>query len=252
MGRTERAPMRSALITGATRGIGRGIALHLAAQGFGLTVTARRDAELETLTGELRTTGSPTVVHLAADMADRAALADLADLHGRTFGSMSALVLNAGVGTAGPLATAKPPRVDRTMAVNFLAPLLMVQQSLPLLRIGADQDPERGAKIIGLSSITGVYAEAGLAAYGASKAALISLLETVNAEESVHGVSATAIAPGYVDTDMSAWTTDTIPADEMITVADVVRIVDMVLGLSRRAVIDRVVVGRAGSGGHRA
>jgi len=244
--------MRSALVTGASRGIGRGIAVHLAAQGFGLTVTARGGAELEELATELRTAGSPSVVHLAVDMADRDALPELVGLHGRTFGSMSALVLNAGVGTAGDVATTLLDRVDKTLSVNFLSPLVLIQQSLPLLHAGASQDPERGAKIVGLSSITGVYAEPGLAAYGASKAALMSLLDTVNAEESDRGVSATAIAPAFVATDMSAWTTDTVPADTMITVDDVVRVVDMVLGLSRNAVISRVVVGRAGSGGYRA
>jgi len=240
--------MRSALVTGASRGIGRGIAVHLAAQVFGLTVTARGGAELE----ELRTAGSPSVVHLAVDMADRDALPELVGLQGRTFGSMSALVLNAGVGTAGDVATTRLDRVDKTLSVNFLSPLVLIQQSLPLLHAGASQDPERGAKIVGLSSITGVYAEPGLAAYGASKAALMSLLDTVNAEESDRGVSATAIAPAFVATDMSAWTTDTVPADTTITVDEVVRVVDMVLGLSRNAVISRVVIGRAGSGGYRA
>jgi len=106
--------MRSALVTGASRGIGRGIAVHLAAQGFGLTVTARGGAELEELATELRTAGSPSVVHLAVDMADRDALPELVGLHGRTFGSMSALVLNAGVGTAGDVATTLLDRVDKT------------------------------------------------------------------------------------------------------------------------------------------
>jgi len=226
--------------------------VQLAAQGFGLTVTARGGAELENLATELRAVGSPSVIHLAVDMADREALPELVALHGRTFGSMSALVLNAGVGTAGDVATTRLDRVDKTLSVNFLSPLVLVQQSLPLLHEGASRDPERGAKIVGLSSITAVYAEPGLGAYGASKAALMSLLDTVNSEQSERGVSATAIAPAFVDTDMSAWTTDAVPAHTMITVADVVRVVDMVLGLSRNAVISRVVVGRAGSGGYRA
>ena len=78
----------------------------------------------------------------------------------------------------------------------------------------ATADRKRGARVIALASITGVYAEPGLAVYGASKAALISLMETLNAEESANGVMATAIAPAYVATDMSAWTADTIPAND--------------------------------------
>jgi 3-oxoacyl-[acyl-carrier protein] reductase len=81
--------------------------------------------------------------------------------------------------------------------------MALVQQSLPLLREAANHDSRTGAKVIGLASITGVYVEAGLGIYGATKAALLSLIETVNLEESGNGVTATAIAPAYVDTDMS-------------------------------------------------
>lgn len=201
---------------------------------------------------ELRAAGAPSVAHHAADAAERDALPELVDVHDRTFGYLSALVLNAGVGTMSTVASTRLDRVDKTMSVNFTSPLVLLKHALPLLHEGAARDLERGAKIVATSSITGVYAEAGLAAYGASKAALMSLLETVNAEESGHGVSATAIAPAFVDTDMSAWTTDAVPADTMITVDDIVRVVDMVLGLSRNAVINRVVVGQAGTGGYRA
>jgi 3-oxoacyl-[acyl-carrier protein] reductase len=127
-----------------------------------------------------------------------------------------------------------------------------VQRSLPLLRAAAAADPERGAKVIALASITGVYAEPGLAVYGATKAALISFMETLNAEESAHGVTATAIAPGYVDTDMSAWVTDTIPAHAMIPVADVVAVADMLLSLSPRTAIPTIVMARSGTNGYRA
>jgi short-subunit dehydrogenase len=105
---------------------------------------------------------------------------------------------------------------------------------------------------VALASITGVYAEAGLAVYGATKAALISLTETLNVEESGNGVSATALAPAYVDTDMSAWIHDTIPPEAMIEVNDIVELVDALLRLSSRAVVPKIVVGRAGTDGYRA
>jgi len=91
-----------------------------------------------------------------------------------------------------------------------------------------------------------------LAVYGATKAALISLVETFNAEESGAGVSATAIAPGYVDTDMAAWTHDSIPADTMIKVGDIIEIVDMLLRISAAAVVPSMVISRAGTDGWRA
>lgn len=73
---------------------------------------------------------------------------------------------------------------------------MLVQALLPVLRATAAECPEQGAKIIALSSITGVYPESGLAAYGASKAALIALCKSVNVEVSAAGVTATAICPG--------------------------------------------------------
>lgn len=127
-----------------------------------------------------------------------------------------------------------------------------LQNSLPLLRAGAAADPARGAKIVALASITGVYAERGLAVYGATKAALISLVQTLNAEESANGISATSIAPAFVDTDMSAWTHDAIPPSEMLEVNDIVEMTDAILRLSARAVVGNIVMTRAGTDGYRA
>lgn len=239
--------LRSALVSGASRGIGRATAVHLAEQGYGLTITSRRESDLDQLVPVLLDAGAAQVVRAAADMADHSTLQPLVDLHGETFGTMSALVVNAGVGTAGEVATFPTHRLHKTLDVNLIAPFVLVQAALPLLRQWAAVEP-RGAKIVALSSITGVYAEEGLAAYGASKAGLLSLVETLNREEGPRGISAAAIAPGYVDTDMSAWTTDTVPADTMISTADVVRVIDMLLGLGRNASIPRIVMSRtAGS-----
>ena len=240
----------SALVTGASRGIGLGIAHRLAAQGYGLTVSARDASRLAAVAAELRAAGAPDVVAVAADMADPEAAQALTAAHAQRFGSMRALILNAGVGTAGPVGQFPMRRFDKTVAVNLAAPFAVLQQSLPLLRQGATENPGHGAKVVAVSSITGVYAEANLAVYGATKAALISVMETLNAEESGNGVAATAIAPAYVDTDMSAWTQDTIPAETMLTVNDVVELVDAVLRLSNRAVLPRLVLSRAGASGY--
>lgn len=240
----------SALVTGATRGIGLGIAQALARRGYGLTLTARDDARLRAVADELRGLGASGVVVEAGDAADEGLSATLADTHQQEYGSMSTLVLNAGTGTAGSVDTFPMHRFDKTFAVNVRAPFALLQTSLPLLRAAAAEDPKRGAKVIALSSIAGVYAEAGLAAYSASKAAVVSLVQAVNGEESGNGVTATAIAPGFVETDMSAWVTDRIPVDTMIPVDDIVTIVEGMLDLSARSVVPLVVVGRAGTPGN--
>jgi NAD(P)-dependent dehydrogenase (short-subunit alcohol dehydrogenase family) len=242
----------SALITGATRGIGLVIAKHLAAQEMALTITARDQGALDTLTPVLTKLGAPRICAIASDLADSSSPTTLTEAHRQCHGAMTALILNAGVGTAGPIFGYPADRLDKTIAVNFRSPFLIVQAALPLLRAGALARGDRGANVVVLSSITGIYAEAGLAAYGASKAALLSLVETLNAEESANGITATAIAPGYVDTDMSAWTHDTVPPETMIPPNDIAIIVDALLRLSNRSVIGPIVMARAGTTGYHA
>lgn len=242
--------MKSALVTGASRGIGHGIAVSLAERGFGITITSRTADDLHRVRGELLEAGAPQVIVRAADMADRKALPALVEAHGAEFGSMTALVVNAGVGTAGSVASFDMTRFDKTIEVNLTSAMVLIQNAIPLLRRAAEDDPVNGAKIIGLSSITGAYAERGLAVYGASKAALLSLLETVNLEESRNGITATALAPAYVDTDMAAWVADRVPTESMIPVSDVVRLVSTLLELSANTVISRVVLARKATSGY--
>lgn len=241
---------RTALVTGASRGIGRGIALRLAQLGYALTVTSRSHDDVQGLRTELVSAGAPDVVAIAADMADREALPQLVIEHGSRFATMDVLILNAGVGSVGDVASYPVRRLDKTMDVNFTAALVLIQHALPLLRAAAAARPATGAKIIGMSSITGVYAEPGLAVYGASKAALLSLLETVNLEESERGVTATGIAPAFVATHMSEWAQDQVPADRMIPVDDVVSLVQTILNLSANTALGPIVMGRSGTTGY--
>ncbi len=240
---------RTAIITGASRGIGLAVATTLAQHGFGLTITGRDVERLESARADLEQAGSPRVVTCAGDLADEAHSAQIVSAHREAFTTADLLVLNAGVGTAGTVGDYPMRRFDKTVAVNLRSPFLLVQESLPLLRAAAEASPATGARIVAMSSITGVFAESGLAVYGLTKAALISLVETINAEESGSGVSATAFAPGYVDTDMSNWTKESIPAESMIPAEDLARMVHTLTDLSARSVIPQLIVSRAGTSG---
>jgi NAD(P)-dependent dehydrogenase (short-subunit alcohol dehydrogenase family) len=236
---------RNALVTGASRGIGLAIARELARKGFDLTITSRTQADLDRVASELGALGSGKVHPVAADMSDSADVERLAEGHARRFTTMDVLVLNAGVGTAGTIAGFPDRRSRKTFEVNFFAQLKLLQEAIPLLRAAAAAAPEHGARVIALSSITGAYAESGLAVYGASKAALISLIETLTLEEAPNGILGTAIAPGYVETDMSAWTTDTITAQSMIPASDVARLVGALVDMGRQSVVTKIVMSRA-------
>ncbi|MGV9709407.1 SDR family NAD(P)-dependent oxidoreductase [Gordonia sp. NPDC003424] len=239
-----------ALVTGASRGIGAAIAARFAADGWDLTLSSRGREALEQRATELRDLGAGRVEVIPADMTDTDAVADLGAAHTEAFGRCDALVINAGMGQKGAIADLPVRRFDRLYHVNVRAPYVLLQSLLPVLRSTAAE--AGAAKVIAIASITGVYPEPELAAYGATKAALISLCETFNLEESEGGVSATTIAPGYVDTDMSDWLKDQIPGDEMIRVSDVATIVHSVTQLSRYAVLPNVVLTRPGSNLHRA
>nr|WP_296771003.1 SDR family oxidoreductase [Rhodococcus sp. (in: high G+C Gram-positive bacteria)] len=240
--------MKSALVTGGSRGIGLGIATRLAELGYGLTITARSSDALSAVAEDLTAGGAPQVETVAADLADRDAADLIVDAHRSAFGSMDVLVLNAGVGTAGTIADYPMRRFDKTLDVNVRAPFQILQNSIPLLRTAVEANPSGGAKVLALASLAGVYSESGLAVYGATKAAMLSLIDTLNAEESGNGITGTSIAPGYVDTDMSDWTKDTISSESMIRVNDIVELATGVLRLSAQAVVPRIVVTRAGAG----
>lgn len=240
---------RSALITGASRGIGLGIATRLARQGFGLTITARSEETLLAVAAELSAAGASEVVVLAGDAADPESPAAVVAAHCGSFDSLDVLVVNAGVGTAGTVGEFPMKRYDKTMDVNLRTPLAYMQKSLPLLRRAAELRPAHGATVIAMSSITGVFAEPGLGVYGASKAALLSLVDTFNVEESGRGVVATSLAPAFIDTEMSAWAHEQVPPEDMIPVSDVLDVVDLLIGLSPRTMISRIVMGRSGTSG---
>ncbi|KAA9153988.1 SDR family oxidoreductase [Amycolatopsis acidicola] len=236
---------RTALVTGASRGIGLEIARRLAGEGYALTIAARREPGLLEAAASLRDAGAE-VNPVVANLAKEADVEQLVAVHGDTYGSLDMLVLNGGVGAEGSAAELPMKSYDLVLNVNLRAQFLLIQKTLPLLRKSAAANPRHGAKIVALASITGVAGESGLSAYGASKAGLISLCETVTLEESRNGVTATALSPGYVDTDMTAWKRDSLSREAMLTTGDVAELVLTVSRLSAHAVVPNIVLTRAG------
>lgn len=241
----------TALVTGASRGIGHAIARRLAEAGWDLTLCARRADGLAAADEELSALGA-RVHAVQADMAVEDDVLRLARAHGETCGRLDALVLGAGVGTIGSIEEGSLRRFDKQFAINVRAPYALVQALLPLLRKTAVRNETHGAKIIALSSITGAYPEPNHGAYGATKAALTSLCGTINTELSAGGISATAISPGYVDTDMTEWLRDEVDPAAMIATSDVAELALSVTRLSRFAVVPELVVTRPGEQLHRA
>jgi NAD(P)-dependent dehydrogenase (short-subunit alcohol dehydrogenase family) len=223
--------VKSALVTGGSSGIGLAIARALHGEGYGLTLAARKPERLEPAGAELGALTRPV------DVRDEDACRALVEAHVARHGGLDVLVNSAGVGVAGTIADLPTKRWDLQLDVNLRGTFLMTRESLPHLRAS------RGY-VVNLASIAGTLPTPGLAGYGASKAAVISLTRSLIREEADDGVRATALCPGFVDTPMAAWTG--LDAAEMIRPEDCAELVLALLRLSPAARVPVVVVERGG------
>jgi NAD(P)-dependent dehydrogenase (short-subunit alcohol dehydrogenase family) len=218
---------RAALITGGSSGIGLAIARMLRDEGYDLTLASRRPEKVEAAAEEL-----------GAYVGEEAACARLVEEHRERYGRLDVLVNSAGIGIAGEVADLAPKHLDLQLGVNLRGLFLVTQAAIPLLR-------ESRGWIVNLASIAGTLPTPGLATYGATKAAVISLTRSLNEELDRDGVRAVAICPGFVDTPMAEWSG--LKSDEMIQPEDCAEVVRMCLRLSSRARVPQVVIERAGS-----
>src|SRR5437868_736063 len=223
---------RAALVTGGSSGIGLAIARALRDEGYGLTLVSRRPEKVNAAAEEL---GAAAI---AADVGDADACERLVAEHRDRFGRLDVLVNSAGIGIGGRVEDLPAKHFDLQVGVNLRGLFLVTQKAIPLLR-------ESRGWIVNLASIAGTLPTPGLSAYGATKAAVISLTRSLNEELDGDGIRAIAICPGFVDTPMAEWSG--IPGDEMIQPEDCAEIVRMCLRLSPHARVPQVVVERAGS-----
>jgi len=221
----------SALVTGGSSGIGLAIARMLAEEGYALTLAGRKLERLEAAREGL------DAAIVQANVGDEDDCVRVVAEHVELHGGLDVLVNSAGVGIAGTVGDTTTKAWDLQQAVNLRGAFLVTREALPYLRATKGY-------VVNLASIAGTVPTPGLAAYGATKAALIGLTRTLAREEADSGVRATALCPGFVDTRMAAWTG--IPGDEMIAPEDCAEIVRALLRLSPYARVPVVVIERAG------
>jgi NAD(P)-dependent dehydrogenase (short-subunit alcohol dehydrogenase family) len=185
---------RIALITGASRGLGRVIAGVLGGRGYGLVIGGRDRDALAAAAAEL-SEQAPDVLPIAGDITDAQVRANLIDA-ARRLGGLNLLVNNASeLGPIGPLSTFDVPRFGRLFPVNVGAPLVLMQLALPLLA-------ERRGLIVNITSDAASAAYPGWGPYGATKAALELVTRTLASELREQGVSAVLVDPGDMRTRM--------------------------------------------------
>ncbi len=183
-----------AIVTGASSGIGRALAIELARQGGKVVCMARREDRLQSLAKEVESMGG-TVVCIAGDVTDAAARAKCLESAQSKFGGLDILVNNAGVGAIGPFASSDPQRVRRLMEVNFFALVEMTRSALPMLQQG------RRPIIVNVSSILGRRGVPHNSEYAASKFAVHGFSESIRAEFASAGIGVLVVSPGTTDTE---------------------------------------------------
>ncbi len=223
---------RAALITGGSSGIGLAIGRTLREEGFDLSLASRTKEKVEAAASEL---GAHAV---AADVSEEDDCERLVAEHRERFGRLDVLVNCAGVGIGGRVEDLATKHWDLQLDVNLRGAFVVTRAAMPLLK-------KSNGLVVNVASIAGTMPAPGLAAYAASKAAMISLTRSLNAELDGDGVRCTAICPAFVDTAMAQWSG--LKSEEMIQPEDCAEVVRMLLRMSPRARIPQVVIERVGS-----
>jgi 3-oxoacyl-[acyl-carrier protein] reductase len=188
--------MKTAFVTGASRGIGRACALALAQAGVRVIAAARDLAKLEETAGTIRSAGGEAFV-VAIDLASVDSIKE-AFTAAKEFGRIDILVNNAGITRDGLALRMKKEDWDAVLAANLTGAFLCIQQVLQGMM------KERWGRIVNISSVVAETGNPGQSNYVASKAGLIGLTKSLAQEMASRNITINAVAPGFIDTDMTA------------------------------------------------
>lgn len=195
---------RVILITGASSGLGAGLARRFAATGDRIALLARRAERLEELAAEVRTAGG-AALPVPCDVTDRESVHAAVERCAAELGPVDLLIANAGVVRFVPARRFDAEVLREIFQVNLFGASYCIEAVLPsMLR-------RRSGHIVGISSLSARHGVPGMGAYSASKAALTNLLEAMRVELRPHGVDVTTVHPGFVRTDMIGGSADHLP-----------------------------------------
>lgn len=231
-----------AVVTGAGRGIGRAVALELASAGADVVLAARSLDALESVALEVNALG----VRSLAVRADVSCASDVSLLEASAvseFGKIDILVNNAGITLDGLLLRMKEEDWDQVMAVNLRGAFLCTKA------VTKGMMKRRFGRVVNISSVIGLMGNAGQANYAASKAGLIGFTRSVARELGSRGITVNAVAPGYIQTEMTEQLSegakkailDKVPLNLLGTPADVAGVVRFLVSPAARYITGQVV-----------
>lgn len=235
MSESTEAPRRAALVTGSSRGIGRAVAERLAADGFDVCVNCSSGRTLpgaQELADSLSARYGVRAIARAANVGDSTEARGLVEAAHEAFGRLDVLVNNAGIIRDSLLVRMSDEDFEAVVDVNLKSAFYCTKAAALIMR------KQRYGRIVNMSSISGVSGNVGQVNYSAAKAGLIGMTKTVARELAGRGITANAVAPGFIETDMTATLPEKvresigqqIPAKRFGTVEDVAALVSFLSG----------------------
>jgi 3-oxoacyl-[acyl-carrier protein] reductase len=242
--------MHNVVVTGGSRGIGLAIVQRLAAAGYNVIAVARRESDgLRAAIGEVVKQGKGGLHFRAFDLSEVDAIPAFVKTLRDEFGAIYGLVNNAGIGTEGLLATMHNTEIEALLRLNVLSPVILTKYVVRhMMADGA-------GRIVNMSSIIATTGYNGLSVYGATKAAATGFTRSLAREVGKLGITVNAIAPGFIDTELTGNLSDDArkriagrsALRRLAEVDDVARMVEYLLGDGGRNITGSVLTIDAGN-----
>jgi 3-oxoacyl-[acyl-carrier protein] reductase len=242
--------MRNVVVTGGSRGLGLGIARKLAASGYRAIAVARKESSQLTLAIEEAERASPGSFHFVPfDLAEIESIPRLAKTLRKTFGPIYGLVNNAGISFDGVLALTADSQIAQLVRLNTLSPIVLTKYVVRSMMA------DGGGRIVNIASIIASTGYSGLSVYGATKASLVGFTRSLAREVGPMGVNVNAVAPGFVDTDLTGALTGEqreriirrSALRRLAEIEDVANAVEFLLGENSKNITGTVLTVDAGS-----
>jgi 3-oxoacyl-[acyl-carrier protein] reductase len=190
--------MRNVIVTGGSRGLGLAVASTIAAGGDRVIAVARTEtAELRTAAQAVERAQKGALIFRSFDLTDLRGIGSFVGSLRKEFGALYGLVNNAGLGTHGVLSMMRDEEIERLVRLNTVSPLVLTKYVLRSMMV------ERAGRIVNVASIVASSGYSGLSAYAATKASLIGFTRSLAREVGSLGITVNAVAPGFVDTEMT-------------------------------------------------